>query len=84
MMDNPLGDVGKGRRSQITTAERQNAFLCIPANARIRECRLESSASVEATLPMVSADVTLALALFNFDFRVNSRLKSLESRKIQL
>ena len=68
MIDNSL----IGAMCQTTIAQRRKAFLCIPADARIRECRLGSSASVEATLPVIVADVTLALAVFDFDFRVKS------------
>ena len=50
---------GKGI-SKITISERRKPFLCIPADAGIRECRLWSSASVEATLPVDVFDVTLA------------------------
>lgn len=73
-MDNPL----IGARSQIIIAERQEGFLVLPADANIHECRLGSSASVEATSPVFVADVTLVLAIFS-DFRFKSRLSLLHN-----
>lgn len=54
-------------------------LVYIPADARMRECRLGSSTSVKDTLPVVVTDATLALAIFDLDFRVSSRLNSLHS-----